>query len=87
VAVGRAEHRVPMWVVKDFNLGVLLGRPYYVQVRLELKDHGDGSCRGKILSSDGKQMINFQAVAASAPENRTREDLIKSGTLNAPADI
>jgi hypothetical protein len=54
VAVGRVKHRVLIWVVKDFNLGVLLGRPYYVQIRLELKDYGDSSYRSKILSLDNK---------------------------------
>jgi hypothetical protein len=32
-------------------------------------------------------MINFQVVAANILENKIREDLIKLGTLNAPADI
>jgi hypothetical protein len=87
VSVGRVEHRVPIWVAERFGPEILLGRPYFIQSRLVLKDHGGGACRGTIMSSDGVQQINFQAVAANAPENRTREDLIRAKTLNAPAEI
>ena len=89
VSVGRVEHRVPIWIAERFGPGILLGRPYFIQARLTLKDEneGGGACRGTIMSSDDFQQINFQAVAANAPENRTREDLIRAKTLNAPAEI
>ena len=87
VSVGRVEHRVPIWVAEQFGPEILLGRPYFIQSRLTLKDQGGGACRGTIMSSDGLQQINFQAVAENAPENRTREDLIRAKTLNAPAEI
>lgn len=89
VSVGRVEHRVPIWIAERFGPGILLGRPYFIQARLTLKDEneGGGACRGTIMSSEDFQQINFQAVAANAPENRTREDLIRAKTLNAPAEI
>jgi hypothetical protein len=66
VSVGRVKHRVPIWVAEDFSLGMLLERPYFVQARVETKDRGDGSCFGRILSTDGSRMIEFQAVSAEA---------------------
>jgi hypothetical protein len=87
MSVGRVEHRVPIWVAERFGPEILLGRPYFIQSRLTLKGQGGGACRGTIMSSDGLQQINFQAVAENAPENRTGEDLIRAKTLNAPTEI
>ncbi len=86
VIVGRVEHRVPIWITDNFGPEILLGRPYFIEARLALRDIGGGVCQGTVLSSDGYQQVNFQAVTASARENRTRDDLIRSRTLNAPAD-
>jgi hypothetical protein len=87
VSVGRVNYRVPLWVSNDdSDPDLLLGRPYWIQSRIQLKEYGGGLCKGTIMAPDGSRMINFEAAAADAPENRTREDLVRSGTLNALAN-
>ena len=53
VIVGRIEHRVPIWVIDGFGPDILLGRPYFIESRLALRDQGKGVCQGTITSSDG----------------------------------
>ena len=42
---------------------------------------------GEILSKNGTKVIRFQAVIVNIIKNRTRDDLIRIGTLNAIAEV
>jgi hypothetical protein len=68
-------------------MGILLRRSYFVQAKLKINNRGNGSCIGEILSKNSTKVIRFQAVVVNIIENRTRDDLIRIGTLNAIAEV
>jgi hypothetical protein len=87
IAISRAEYKIPIWVAEGVNIEILLERPYFVQAKLKIDNKGDGSCIGEILFKNNTKVIRFQAVAVNIIENRTRDDLIRIGTLNAIAEV
>jgi hypothetical protein len=53
---------------------------------MKTDDRDNKSYINKILSKNGSEIISFQTMAASVTKNRTKDDLIRSKTLNASAE-